>query len=997
VDTSTCVYESGVNPTSDPLATSDLYMTESAQLGEERRLRFSSRSYKKPYGSLNTLRGIGNSTILPYTGPRLHKFMQWVNVVDDVIDWPHNEIGKVENSILTCPSVQKWKIPSLKDKSFELHLIAFREKLLFWDKILEGRTSFMPPIEVAKRCIFLGPEFPGYIKDCIEDSLRFNTGLGDELKYEFADPDAWGHDYFFSPRDCLNFRLPDTQEDISRLLIKPPDVDPKFMKRLEREFRNFIKVPNHRVDLDDLDYLSLFNEKSTFISPEGPKRRTKNYIARIGKKVRPDEQLEFDYCFVQKNASEGRAAVIGKPGTLLKIKKFHKMFKAINNCPEDHYSNPHITKGLEKWLSIDSLRSGFIMSDIKKSGLTFNRNVFNMLIRILHELMPTWGWDEFHDYGKALLHLPDKSKPVPILNGFGLGMLDCVVSFTQACIYNILIEDYDTRAYRMDAKFWSDDSIIKVRMNLNLILDLDGLDELMSIFNELLSQCGIVVHNKKPYVSRLGVFLESYGTPYKCKWDSAKRGQYLGCLFDVLKAPDIFRAKEIFATLMLEVPKDVMPWASTALDTIVSFWGYEFHPDEVMMPFESGGWSYCVDEGWNTFISSAQEVEETDTNAKLIRLCNVHSLPRRTLKLHKKHEEYIQSIVDLGWAEDPTVHSWSVLAGSTLRQDYKSLQDIASIEKKILKRRQLCWLKPLTKHSDTEYGELLTFWDKIKKVGWYLPPRYRLKKRDFPYPGPLLPTKDSLASKISRERAWLHLTRSKGSDVSVIDPYIEYKSNMDVCSILLTSLTKGQHRSLDEVAFAILNNYDLEELYLKLLEVYGRDFTIIEISPEIDAVKDVLRGCMAPTKGNFVFPLQNTPYSILTDLEGESPLLRYPDVDSTGVAILFSNPYLNFTSWDFPLEARSYAQDATASYAQIVQGLRPSKALVEAQQDDDDYPDEHVQDLSYFREMLKGAIAHQTMGLDRDNEDPEPKILTITESYSSVFDEDDFEMPDLFG
>jgi len=924
----------------------------------------------------------------------LHKYKQWINVVDDVIQWPHPEIRKVENSLYTCPEVRKWVIPTLKDKFFMTHLMVFKEKLIFWEEILGNKTSFMPPIEVAKRCVLLGPEFPKYIKDCIEDSLRSNTGLGDELLYEESDPEAWGHDYFFSPRDCLNFRLPDTQEDIKRLLVKPPPVDPKFLDRLDQEFRNFIKPPSHRVDLDDLDYLGLFTEKSSF-TPLDTKRRKSNYCARIGKKVNPAKQLEFDYCFVQKNASEGRAAVVGTPETLLLIKKFHKMFKAVAHCPEDHYSDPLVTKGLEKWLSAESTREGFIMSDIKKSGLTFNRTVFNRLIAILHELMPTWGWDYFKDYGNAVIHLPNDSKPRPILNGFGLGMLDCVISFTQACIYNILIEDHDTRAYRLDAKFWSDDSIIKARMNLNLELDLDGLDELMQIFNGLLSKCGIVVHEKKPYVSRLGVFLESYGTPYKCSWDSLKRGQYLGCLFDVLKASDIYRAKEIFATLLLDVPKELTTWISTVQDVIISYWGYEFHPEESTMPFEAGGWSYCVEDGWNTFLHTMQELEDTPLTAKFTGLCNTHKPARRFLKLHKQHEEYIQNILDLGWKDDPTAHSWSVIAGATLKQDYKLARDLPLIEKKILDKRQQQWKKMnQPKQHLTEYGQLLKFWDDIKGIGWYLPPRFRLKKREFPTPGRLTKGPKANPTKISRDRAWLYLTRIKGSNLKIIDPFEEFSSYQDVCSKLLTSLSGGVHRSIDEVAFAILNNYDLEELYLKLKEKFG-EMTIIDISPELDQVKEIINEAMTSTKGHYVYPLPGTSYSILTDLEENSPLLRYPELDGTAVALLLGNKDLNLTSWEFPIEARFYAQDIKTSYAKYVLEATIKKPAKQIPEEAEELTPEALENLSYYREMIKGAVAHLALGFG-DHSNISEEILSIDGPSTSAFDDEDFDMGGMF-
>lgn len=57
-------------------------------------------------------------------------------------------------------------------------------------------------------------------------------------------------------------------------------------------------------------------------------------------------------------------------------------------------------------------------------------------------------------------------------NGFGLGMLDCVISFTQACIYNMLLSRHVVEGLNTQAKFWSDDSVIKVSM-MDKGLDLD--------------------------------------------------------------------------------------------------------------------------------------------------------------------------------------------------------------------------------------------------------------------------------------------------------------------------------------------------------------------------------------------------------------------------------------------------------------------------------------------------------------------------------------------
>jgi len=91
----------------------------------------------------------------------------------------------------------------------------------------------MPPIEVLKRNVFLGPEFPKHIKDVMEHSLRSQTSASSLVDYPLADDSSWGHDYFFSPKNCLNFRIPEDTKDIERLLEEPPFIDPELLSKFE--------------------------------------------------------------------------------------------------------------------------------------------------------------------------------------------------------------------------------------------------------------------------------------------------------------------------------------------------------------------------------------------------------------------------------------------------------------------------------------------------------------------------------------------------------------------------------------------------------------------------------------------------------------------------------------------------------------------------------------------------------------------------------------------
>lgn len=676
------------------------------------------------------------------------------------------------------------------------------------------------------------------------------------------------------------------------------------------------------------------------------------------------------------------------------------MFKAVADCPEDQYSNPRVNEGLEKWLSSDSHRNGYVMSDIKKSGLTFNRNIHNALIDVLAEAYPAWGWEDYYNYGNAKLHFASTDQWVPIRNGYGLGMLDCVISFTQACIYNMFIENNEHVApYRLQAKFWSDDSVIRVRNIIDQELDIPQLDELMGEYNEFATKCGIVIHGKKPYVSRCGVFLETYGTSWQIRWDHAKRGQYLGCLFDVLKAPSIYRAKEIFATLCLEIPEEVRPWITTILDVIVPFWGYEFSEHETTVPFEAGGWVYSIEDGFNTFMLEAQEWDHP-VLCNLTKMCMMPRPRKRVLALHKEHEDYISSLINMGIEDDPTAYSWRRLSESVLKQDYKQVQDICALEKKILKCRQSYWKKILQGTRDTELAYLVNYWDSCKGAGWYLPPRMCVEKVKIEDLYDIVLEEDKIKPPdISVVRAWLFACQKLGSKVSVCDPYCDYTDPESAASIMLTKLSHGKHAPLNKLAFCLNYGYDYEALRKKLRDKYGLGSWIKGLDQECDKVCNMLSRIITSTKGHYVYPLVGTPYSILTRLEGINPLARYPGDEMLGAALYMGHPSITYDPWNDSGDARYYIQGLASLARKNLMGT----GIVQAPKEEDPNTanlgvEGYAEHLEYMTSMIRGLWASKNLEEHRfcqeEDNGPPPDF---GEAVISAIDDDDFSMGDLFG
>jgi hypothetical protein len=340
-------------------------------------------------------------------------------------------------------------------------------------------------------------------------------------------------------------------------------------------------------------------------------------------------------------------------------------------------------------------------------------------------------------------------------------------------------------------------------------------------YNSKAAECGIKVHEKKPYISCKGVFLESYGEAYRFPWDHTKGSQWLGCLFDTLKAPTIGRAKEIFSTICLEVPEMLDPWISYIQDVVISYWGYEFHKDEYLSPVELGGWRYIIKDNFNMLFWWLMDQNE---NSKIHKLLNVKLNSHKEIplsELQRSNKEYIKSIISRGWIDDPSHLSWKMMSKTALCSFNKGYRSLFRVEVKFEKKKQFYWKD---KPPETMYYLTKKLWEEVNELGWYLPPEFttstsfsrhvrekvcEFKPRDF-----------------DLNRAYLHLTRHKGSILELNDPLLDYKSvtDSDLASYILWNISKGYKIPASDAYFALTYGYDYDKVYRAISGIIG-DFT----------------------------------------------------------------------------------------------------------------------------------------------------------------------------
>jgi hypothetical protein len=692
--------------------------------------------------STNKLHGKRFSPVA--SNPRLEKFQGWVDVRTDILEMSNTEQDRLLGSIEAISRIEQWEIPKKLNVSLRRAMIAFREKLIMWEQITHKKKRVYPAKVIARQSILGKDDFASYLSDSLDSSLRWVLKEAwVEDHYGDYQEDAWGHDYFFPPADLPNFPVKEKKEDILRLFEKPKKIKPSDLETFKTYFKGYIVNKDHRSRLDSVDMLSFYGTKASFDTTT--LKSKSHYASHIGKRFGWDSRkhLEFKYKWIQKNAAEGRAAVICSPDTLYKIKWLHKSWRAHVSVPGDEYNNPRIMDQIPKILENRYRSKGFIMSDIKKSGLTFSRELNDAIFECLYEVTGDDRYQYFIGYGRAMLHHDSYGKK-PIVNGYGLGMMDCVISAAQACIFQILLDttlgDW-TKSFDLKGHFWSDDSLGIIQNKDHEEIPRENLEGLLSDWNEGMIRYGIIIHGEKPFYSQVGVFLEEYSLDRR--WNSDKVTQYVSCILDSLTATDIAAAKEITSAVATTATEEQNRWTAESVQRVVDLWGWEFTPQESSYPYEIGGWTYTTEGQNNCLLQFMDQAPETETLTRLSGLLEL-SNKRRTLKLHKEHEGYINDIVTMHGSETTGAWSWYQASRSALLTDYKFSRDTLSIRKKILRERRDAYSKPVNDHENTAWLNMRKFNERSAPLGWYVPLQYSLldASREPTYPDSWLSTND---------------------------------------------------------------------------------------------------------------------------------------------------------------------------------------------------------------------------------------------------------------
>lgn len=222
----------------------------------------------------------------------------------------------------------------------------------------------------------------------------------------------------------------------------------------------------------------------------------------------------------------------------------------------------------------------FVHRDMKKEGITKPRTLLKIMLEELNRKYPEM--EAFHDtdfYEDFQLMVDHEIKSPE--RGHGLGMANSLTTLMNIAIYLISIglDDDDLEPIQEEASSLS--------LNDDFVAGFETEEDSYAYQDRelrVMTELDILFAPKKSFCSyEKFVIAEEYWPRPLSRKESYKRAEVL----NVLGCTNIVHAKALTNSL---VSIETIDYWDVYKEEIISYWGYEFFPEEYKYPFRAGGW-----------------------------------------------------------------------------------------------------------------------------------------------------------------------------------------------------------------------------------------------------------------------------------------------------------------------------------------------------------------------------------------------------------------------
>jgi hypothetical protein len=450
--------------------------------------------------------------------------------------------------------------------------------LKFW-RLTPGLKRYTEE-EILRSTLLLGPQYAQRLADEWDYGIRrFFRVPGISMEYNEWKPIKHFNEL---PPIAYLIRWKESIDDIEYMKIPLKDFDQDLMEELREEIMD--ALPDVLELPTDVEVLSQVKTSTTLDLDK--MKNIPFYRARQTPLGR-----EFSHIFKGKRSiipigpTNTRDAVVTTIDTYNSVKWCDLiMTRILDEEPESLVNNnPQIfLRRLKEMTVIPRRGQMYWLRDIKKCGLTFPRELFHLLQECLSEKYPDKDFSRF-DIFRHYSIWDEDNKPVKTVRGYCLGMANNLVTFIQCMLSKMLLKRIGPDI-QVEALYGNDDSCLKIWTEEGLLDHIDAMGIQCEDF-DILNRLNIITNDKKSFWSWYPILFEEYGHQ-----DFRIKHSRIACaLSSAMLAPDIKYAKFLTSSISLAL-WDNGDWIESPLRELVSYWGYEYYPEEMTYDYLLGGW-----------------------------------------------------------------------------------------------------------------------------------------------------------------------------------------------------------------------------------------------------------------------------------------------------------------------------------------------------------------------------------------------------------------------
>jgi len=221
----------------------------------------------------------------------------------------------------------------------------------------------------------------------------------------------------------------------------------------------------------------------------------------------------------------------------------------------------------------------FLQRDIFKEGITKPKEIVKAILEVLKEEYPdieVFGYTSFYD--NYILRVGDKA--INMKRGHGLGMANTITTLMNLVIHELIVDELlnDIPTFEAGVLTLNDDFVAGFPSE-------EFAEEYWDKEDEIMDELSILREPKKSFMTFCKMVIAERYIVSGVEWE--KTSYQLRELLIPLACANVTHAKEMYIAIQGYVDHKL---GNFYKDEIMSYWGYEFFPDEFNYPSKVGGW-----------------------------------------------------------------------------------------------------------------------------------------------------------------------------------------------------------------------------------------------------------------------------------------------------------------------------------------------------------------------------------------------------------------------